>query len=102
MLPFVVAIAVFAMTMAFFGSLQFGFLAASVAVVMTGLLLLYLLLRLPFDSMSWTKGVEGERKTAAFIEPLLDAGYVVRNDRLFVGDHDRSWVIDQVYRELTP
>jgi hypothetical protein len=136
MLPFVVGIAVIAMTMVFYGLQQFGFLAASIAVTLTGVLFCYLLLRLPFEAMFWTKGVEGERKTAAFVEPLLDAGYVVlynrmipgmkgdidslvigptgifpietknwggkveiKNDRLFVGDHDRTWVIDQVYRE---
>lgn len=135
-LPLMVSVTVIGMTATFFGVFGFGWPVASIAAAVVGLILLAMLFRLPAESLVWTKGVEGERKTAEFIEPLLDAGFVVlynrlipglngdvdslvigptgvfpiesknwkdkveiRNDRLFVADHDRTWVIAQVYRE---
>ncbi len=135
-LPLFVAAAVIVMTMTFYSAQPLGLPAAATGAVITGSAFLFLMLRLPFESLVWAKGVEGERRTAGYLEPLLDAGFVVlhnrripgargdidhlvvgptgvfpietknwsgrvevRNDRLFVGDHDRTWVVEQVYRE---
>ena len=134
-LPLVVGSAVIVMTAIFFGLQSLGMPIASTGAVLVGVGFALALFRLPFESLVWAKGIEGERKTAAFLEPLLDAGFIVlynrqipgvkgdvdslvigptgvypietknwkgrvevRNDRLFVGDHDRTWVVDQVYR----
>jgi hypothetical protein len=134
-LPLVVGTAVIVMLAVFLGFQSLGVPVASVASVAVGLVFLYALYRLPFESLMWAKGAEGERKTAAFLEPLLDAGFVVlynrqipgeqgdidslvigptgvfpietknwghrlevRNDRLYVGDYDRTSVVKQVYR----
>ena len=134
-LPLVVGASVIVMAAIFFGLQGFGTPIASTGAVLVGVGFALALFRLPFESLVWAKGIEGERKTAAFLEPLLDAGYIVlynrqipgvkgdvdslvigptgvypietknwsgrvevRNDRLFVGDHDRTWVVDQIYR----
>jgi hypothetical protein len=135
-LPLVTASSVLVMGMVFFGAQAFGVPIASVAAVLSGAVFSVALFRLPFESLVWAKGIEGERKTAAYLQPLLDNGFVVlynrqipgskgdidslvigptgvfpietknwsgrveiRNDRLFVGNYDRTWVIQQVYRE---
>ena len=135
-LPLFVAFAVISMTVVFYSAQGLGTFVASIGAVVVGFGVLLVMLRLPFDSLVWAKGVEGERRTAAFLEPLLDAGFVVlnnrqipggrgdidhlvigptgvfpietknwsgrvevRNDRLIVGSRDRTWVVEQVYRE---
>jgi hypothetical protein len=135
-LPLMVGSSVILMVATFLGLQAFGTFIASVTAVFVGVGFVYALFRLPFESLVWAKGIEGERKTAAFLEPLLDAGFVVlynrqipgmkgdidslvigptgvfpietknwggrvtvKNDRLFVGDFDRTWVLEQVYRE---
>ena len=94
------------------------------------------ILRLPFESLVWAKGIEGERKAAEYLAPLEADGFIVlnnrripgskgdidhivigptgifpietknwsgrlavRNDRLFVGEQDRTWALEQLYRE---
>jgi hypothetical protein len=136
MLPLVVGTTLILMNVVFLASLQLGVPIAALVGGLVGLGCMYVLFRLPAESLVWTKGVEGEQKAAAFIEPLLDAGFValfnrkipgsqgdidaivigptgvftietknwkgrveVRNDRLFVGDINRTWVVAQVYRE---
>jgi hypothetical protein len=136
MLPLATGLAVVMMATFYLAAAPFGLLVQSMAAVFAGGAFMLAIVRLPVESVMWAKGVEGERKTASFIEPLLDAGYVVlynrlipginadidslvigpsgvfpietknwrdkievKGDRLFVGDHDRSWVIQQVYRE---
>lgn len=135
-LPLFVALGVVLMATEAFATSGFGPWVTLAAVSITGFAALLAILRLPFDSLFWLKGAEGERKTAAYLEPLLAEGFVVINDRLipglrgnldhlaigptgifaietknwtgriqviggrlFVNDHDRSWVLDQVYRE---
>lgn len=135
-LPLIVALSIMTMTAVFFGAQPFGVRIASLASVLVGAGFAVALLRLPFESLVWAKGAEGERRAAAYVEPLLDAGFIVlnnrripggrgdidhivigptgifpietknwsgrveiRNDRLFVGSHDRTWVLEQVYRE---
>jgi hypothetical protein len=112
-----------------------GTTVASIGAVVVALGFAYTLFRLPFESLVWARGIEGERKTAEFLGPLLDAGFIVlynrmilgdrgdidslvigptgifpietknwsgrieiRNDHLFVGKYDRTWVVEQVYR----
>ena len=135
-LPFLTCLGILAMATIFFAFLPFGIVVASLAAVVTGAAFGYGVTRLPFESIVWAKGIEGERKAAAFLEPLLDAGFVVldnrlipgmhadidhlvigptgvfpietknwggkveiHGDRLWVGYHDRTWVLEQVYRE---
>jgi hypothetical protein len=136
LLPLAVGLCLIVMVMAFLAAAAFGAVVQSLAAIVVGLAFMALIVRLPADTLVWAKGVEGERKTAEFLEPLLDAGFVVlygrqipggnedidsivigptgvfpietknwkgkvqvRFDRLFVGDHDRSWVVAQVYRQ---
>jgi hypothetical protein len=136
MLPLVVGATLILMNVIFLAFLQFGIPVAALVAGIAGLGCMFALFRLPAESLFWTKGVEGERKAAAFIEPLFDAGFValfnrmipgaqgdidaivigpsgvftvetknwngkveVRNDRLFVGNVDRTWVVAQIYRE---
>lgn len=135
-LPLATGLALVMMATLYLAAAPFGLLAQSIAAVLAGGAFMLAMVRMPVESMVWAKGLEGERKTATFIEPLLDAGYVVlfnrmipginadidslvigptgvfpietknwngkievKGDRLFVGDRDRSWVIQQVYRE---
>jgi hypothetical protein len=135
-LPLTIALGLLGMAVVFFGFMTFGVAIASISAVIAGFLVMLMIFRLPADSLMWAKGVEGEQKTAEFLEPLLNAGFVilfgraipggksdidsivigpsgvfpietkswkgkveVRGDRLYVGEHDRSWVIDQIYRE---
>ena len=120
----------------FLGLQGFGTAIASSCAVLVGVGFAIALFRLPFESLFWAKGAEGERRAAAYLEPLLEGGFVVlynrlipgiqadidslvigptgvfpietknwagkvgvRNDRLLVGNHDRTWVLHQVYRE---
>jgi hypothetical protein len=136
MLPLAIGTTLVVMDAAFLATFQLGVPIAALVGVIVGAVFMYLLLKLPTQALIWTKGVEGERKAAKFIEPLLDAGFValfnrpipggqgdidaivigptgvftvetknwsgkvdVRNDRLFVGDYDRTWVVGQIYRE---
>jgi hypothetical protein len=136
LLPLAVGLCVIVVVMTFLAAAPFGVIVQSFVAVIVGIGFLALIARLPAEALVWAKGVEGERKTAEFIEPLLDAGFVVlygrqipgsngdidsivigptgifpietknwkdkiqvRFDRLFVGEHDRSWVVAQVYRE---
>ena len=135
-LPLIVGTSVIVMWGTFLALQTVGMAIASSAAVLVGAGFAFALFRLPYASLVWAKGVEGERRAAAYIEPLLDAGFVVlynrlipgikadidslvigptgvfpietknwsgkvgvRNDRLFVGEHDRTWVVQQVYRE---
>ena len=135
LLPVMVAVSVITMTTVFFGAQGLGLAVASVAATLTGAGSLWWMLRLPADSIYWARGVEGERRAAEQLEPLLGVGYIVLygrlipgmnadidslvigpsgvfvvetknwsgklrvvNDRLFVGDNDRSWVVEQLYR----
>jgi hypothetical protein len=135
-LPLIVGSAIIVMWGTFLALWQFGPPIAGTGAVVVGGGFALALFRLPFDSLVWAKGAEGERRAAEYIDPLIDAGFVVlynrlipgikadidsliigptgvftietknwsgkvevRNDRLFVGQHDRSWVIQQVYRE---
>src|SRR3990170_6530054 len=63
--------AVIVMVAVFLGLQVFGTPIASTAAVIVGVGFAYALFRLPFESLVWAKGIEGERKTAAFLEPLL-------------------------------
>jgi hypothetical protein len=135
-LPLMVGTTVIVMVAVFLGTYGLGQWTASGAAIGAGIILMFCMYRMPFESLFWTKGVEGERKAAIFLEPLLRDGFVVlynrmspgtkgdidslvigptgifpietknwsgklevRNDRLFVGDQERSWAIEQVYRE---
>lgn len=135
-LPILVASALIVMWGSYLNLQPFGAPIAGTGAMLVGAAFVFAMSRLPFDSLVWAKGVEGERRAAAYIDPLIDAGFVVvynrlipgikadidclaigptgvfpietknwrgkldvRGDRLFVGDHDRTWVLQQVYRE---
>lgn len=135
-LPLIVGTAVIVMWGVYLALLTFGATIAAIGAVLVGGAFALSLFRLPFDSLVWAKGIEGERRTAAYLEPLLEGGFVVlynrgipggtgdidslvigptgvfpieaknwtgkvdvRYGRLFVGNYDRTWVVDQVYRE---
>jgi Nuclease-related domain. len=135
-LPLIVGTACIVMWGAFLALQGFGVTVAGTAAVVVGAGFALSLFRLPFDTLVWAKGAEGERRAAVYIDPLIEAGFVVlynrlipgikadidslvigptgvfpietkfwsgkvevRNERLFVGEHDRTWVVQQVYRE---
>ena len=135
-LPLMVGTSVIVTWGVFLGLQGFGTAIASSCAVLVGVGFAIALFRLPFESLFWAKGAEGERRAAAYLEPLLEGGFVVlynrlipgiqadidslvigptgvfpietknwagkvgvRNDRLLVGNHDRTWVLHQVYRE---
>ena len=77
-----------AMVMAFVGTAPFGVAIQSVVAIITGLVFMALIVRLPGDSLVWAKGVEGERKAAEFLEPLLEAGFVVLYGRQIPGGNE--------------
>lgn len=135
-LPLFVALVVLGMSIAFFALQPFGVVIASGGAVITGAVGMFGLVRLPFDSLIWTRGIEGERKAGDILSRLETEGYVtlynrhaptakgdidaitvgptgifivetknwsgrleVHGDRLFVGEHDRTWAVAQLYRE---
>ena len=135
-LPFLTCAALIGMSVLFFAFQPFGIVIASLAAAATGCAFGYAVLRLPLAAIFWAKGIEGERRASAFLEPLLDAGFVIldnrlipgihadidhlvigptgvfpietknwngkveiHGDRLWVGDRDRTWVVEQIYRE---
>ena len=135
-LPLFVAFVVLGMSIAFIALQPFGVVIASGGAVITGAIGMFSLLRLPFDSLIWARGIEGERKAGDILSGLEAEGYItlynrraptakgdidaitvgptgiftietknwsgrleVRGDRLFVGEHDRTWAVEQLYRE---
>jgi nuclease-like protein len=109
---------------------------ATVAASLTGIVMVVGLFRLPVDSLVWSKGIEGERRAADYLAPVIAADYIVLynrlipglggdvdsvvigptgifaietknwsgklevlNNRLYVGNSNRTWAIDQLYRE---
>ena len=85
LLPLAVAFAVIAMVAAFLAVVSFAVWIASLVAILVGLGFMALIVRMPADSIVWAKGVEGERLTAKFLEPLLDAGFVVMYGRQIPG-----------------
>lgn len=135
-LPFLVGLSVVVMATTFFSLQGFGIWVGSVAAVVVGFVSAISIFRLPFESLVWARGIEGERKSAEFLAPLEAEGFIilnnrripgskgdidhiaigpggifpietknwsgrleVRNDRLFVGDQDRTRALEQLYRE---
>lgn len=84
-LPLMVAVGLLGMTIAFFSLQPLGVTLASGGAVVVGFVIVFGLFRMPFDSLIWTKGVEGERKTAEYLEPLLSDDYVALYNRLVDG-----------------
>ena len=76
MLPLVVGTTLIVINVAFLSLLGFGVPVAVAGSSIAAVGMLSALFRLPTELLFWAKGVEGERKAAAFIEPLLEAGYV--------------------------
>jgi hypothetical protein len=85
LLPLAVGLCVIAMATAFLAAASFGVIVQSVVSVIVGLGFLAYIFRLPAGALVWAKGVEGEHRTAEFIEPLLDAGFVVLYGRQIPG-----------------
>ena len=135
-LPLVVGTSVVVMAVVFFSLQGLGVWVGSVGAIVTGFVFAILIFRLPFESLVWAKGIEGERKAAEYLAPLEADGFIVlnnrripgskgdidhivigptgifpietknwsgrlavRNDRLFVGEQDRTWALEQLYRE---
>lgn len=135
-LPLSVALVVLGMAIAFFGLQPFGVVVASGGAVLAGAAGMYGLIRMPFDSLIWARGIEGERRTGDILSSLEAEGFItlynrrvptargdidaltigptglftiesknwsgkldVRGDRLFVGEHERTWAVEQLYRE---
>ena len=135
-LPLVVGLSVVVMTTIFYSLQPAGIWAGSVGAAITGFVFAVAILRLPFESLVWARGIEGERKAAEYLAPLESDGFIVlnnrripgskgdidhiaigptgifpietknwsgrlevRNDRLFVGEQDRTWALEQLYRE---
>jgi hypothetical protein len=137
LLPLATCIALIVMGGTFLSvQIAVGSTPAAVVALLAALAFIVGIFRLPLESLFWSKGVEGERRTAAFIEPLIADGYLVlynrllpigrgdidsllvgptgifvietknwgkavevKGHRLFAGESDRTWVIEQTYRE---
>lgn len=136
LLPMMTAFTVVTAVLLYLAFLGFGAPAAGVAAVVGGGVLAFTMFRLPFQSLVWAKGIEGERAAAEHLAPLESEGYILlhnrkvpgskgdidhvvigptgvavvetknwggrvelRGDRLWVGDHERTWAVDQLYRE---
>jgi hypothetical protein len=135
-MPLYVGASMIGMTLTFLSMQPIGVQGAAAGTVAVALILLVLFFRMPIDVLFWTKGVEGERKTAEYLRAVLDADYIVlynrlvpglsgdvdalvigetgvfaietknwtgklevRNQKLFIGESDRTWAIEQLYRE---
>jgi hypothetical protein len=79
------AIAAIVMGTVFFVVAPISALMASVAAAVAGALCLFVVTRLPAEARYWSKGARGERRTAAYLEPLLKRGFVVLHDRQLPG-----------------
>jgi hypothetical protein len=79
------ATAAIVMATAFFAVAPFNAWLASVAAATTGLACLFVVTRLPAEARYWNKGANGEKRTAAYLEPLLKRGFVVLHDRQLPG-----------------
>lgn len=136
LLPLTTSLAVVVATLLFFAFQPVGVWAGAIAAVVGGGAIAFAILRLPFESLVWAKGIEGEKAAAEYLAPLEAEGHIVlnnrripgakgdidhvivgptgiavietkrwggklevHNDRLFVGDHDRTWAVEQLYRE---
>jgi hypothetical protein len=136
LLPLAVGIAIVLVALAFVAALPTGKPWIWIAPVVVVVVWMLALLRLPFESLVWAKGIEGERRVAEALEPLEQEGFrflynrriplargdidcvvigssgvfvietknwggraSVRNNLLLIGTADRSWVVDQIFRE---
>ena len=138
LLPAFAASAILLMAIAFFGLQSLGAPLAGLGAVAVGALAAVGLWRLPFESLVWARGIEGERRAADYLAPLQAESFIVLHnrrvpsakgdidhivigptgivvietknwsgkahvvrDRLFVGETERTWAVDQLYREAT-
>ena len=68
--------------LAFISLQAFGSFVATLAAALTGVLMVVGLSRLPLDSLVWSKGIEGERRAADYLAPVIAADYIVLYNRL--------------------
>lgn len=81
-LPLFVGMAILVMTIVWYAAQPFGTTIAAGAAAVVGLVFVGAFIRLPLESFFWAKGIEGEQKTAAFLEPLESRGFIVLFNRL--------------------
>lgn len=79
------ATAAIVMGTVFFVVAPINALMASFGAALVGVLCLFVVSRLPAEARYWSKGARGERRTAAYLEPLLRRGFVVLHDRQLPG-----------------
>jgi hypothetical protein len=84
-LPTVVAVTILGMAAATFAFGPFGSLIAALGAAAVGLVGASFIGRLPADALGWRSHAVAERRTAASLEPLESAGYVVLHDRTVPG-----------------
>jgi hypothetical protein len=58
---------------------------ASIAVSATAIFLVGAVAALPMSARAWGKGAAGERRTATYLKPLEEAGFIVLHDRRVPG-----------------
>jgi hypothetical protein len=83
--PFLTAVGLLLMAMMFFAFSALSVVTGAIAATLTGLGWIVVLTRLPPDALFWDKGARGERKTADYLEPLLERGFVFLHDRQIPG-----------------
>jgi len=84
-LPALTAVGIILMTMIFFAFSVVAPWVGATAAVVAGFVWILVIGRLPREALYWDKGAEGERKTADYLEPLVDRGFVLLHDRLIPG-----------------
>lgn len=84
-LPFLTAVGLILMAIMFFALAGVATWIGSLAAIATGLVWIVVLIRLPREALFWDKGARGERKTADYLEPLLERGFVLLHDRQIPG-----------------
>lgn len=136
LLPLTTSLSIAVMGVIFFAFQPIGVWVGAIGAVIAGAAAGFTILRLPFESLVWAKGIDGEKAAAEYLAPLEAEGFIilnnrripgakgdidhlvvgptgvfpietknwggkleVHNERLFVGDQDRTWALEQLYRE---
>ena len=84
-LPTVVAVTILGMAAAVFAFTPYGRLVAALGAAAVGLTGASFIGRLPADALRWRSHAAAERRTAASLQSLEPAGYVVLHDRTVPG-----------------
>ena len=77
----IAALSVVGMTSVFLAFLAWGLAVASSAAGLLGILVIGVIGQALVEPISWGRGAAGERRTAGYLDPLRQRGFVVLNNR---------------------